>query len=340
MIAVDRPAARRLTRWPYPAVALVLVVLLLFPLGAGAYLVLTVSAALAFGLFALSYDLMLGVAGLISVSHATLFGVGAYGMAISLTRLDWGFWRSVLVGLGAAGAVAWLIGFFSLRTSGAGFIIMTVIFAHAFEILANTQTALTGGENGIVLGLSRIAVMPGLAIQATAGSRSLYYAVVLCLLTALWAARRLVQSRFGLVLRAIKGNEARAMAVGYPVSRYKILLNIIAGTIAALAGILYAVSQGFVSVDLLRVLLSVEVVVWTIVGGPGTLVGPVLAAVFLTLLLEYVRGLTQHYLILIGLVALAVIVAIPEGLAGVVERVMRQLSPRPFPGPGPLEEES
>jgi len=307
--------------------AAALAALLLLPLGGSAYVVLTVTAALALGLFALSYDLMLGVTGLISVSHATLFGVGAYGMAIGMGKLGYGFWPSAGVGLAAAGAAAWLIGFFSLRTSGSGFIIVTIIFAHSFEIIANRWTALTGGENGIMLRLTAIPLLPGVAIRAAPGSLSLYYAVVLCLLAALWAARALVASPFGLVLRAISGNEVRAQALGYPVARYKIILNVLAGILAAVAGILFATSQGFVSVDLLRVLLSIEVVVWTILGGPGTLVGPVAAAVLFTLLLEYVRGLTQHYLIFIGLLALAVIVFVPQGLAGVVGRLLQPAGP-------------
>jgi len=302
-------------------------VLLLLPLAGNAYAVLTVTAALALGLFALSYDLVLGVTGLISVSHATLFGVGAYGMAIGMTELGYGFWTSTAVGLAAAGAVAWLIGFFSLRTSGAGFIIVTIIFAHSFEIIANRWTALTGGENGIVLHLGAISLLPGVAIRVAPGSPSLYYAVVFCLLAALWAARALVASPFGLVLRAISRNEVRAQALGYPVARYKIILNVLAGVLAAVAGILFAISQGFVSVDLLRVLLSIEVVVWTILGGPGTLIGPVAAAVLFTLLLEYVRGLTQHYLIFVGLVTLAVIVFVPQGLAGIVGRMLQPVKP-------------
>ncbi|MGQ0570283.1 MAG: branched-chain amino acid ABC transporter permease [Armatimonadota bacterium] len=303
------------------APALVLVVLALVPLQAGRYFLLTVTAALALGLFALSYDLVLGVTGLISVSHATLFGVGAYGMAIGLSKLGLGFWPAVAFGIGVTALVAWLIGFFSVRTAGAGFIIMTVIFAHASEVVVNVWTSVTGGENGIILTLGRLALLPGVTIQATPGSRSFYYVVLVFLITALWLCRRLVRSPFGLVLRGIKGNEVRTAALGYRVSRYKIVVNIVAGALAALAGILYAISQGFVSVDLVRVLLSVEVIVWTILGGPGTLLGPVLAAVLMTLLVEYLRGLTRNYLIVVGLATLAVVVFIPNGLGGMLERL-------------------
>jgi branched-chain amino acid transport system permease protein len=305
--------------------ALIIALLLLLPLSGRPYIILTVTSALTLGLFVLSYDLILGVTGLISVSHATLFGVGAYGMGIGMMKLGYGIIPAILLGILAAALVAWMIGFFSLRTSGAGFIITTIIFAHSFEIIVNRWTALTGGENGIVLPLSSLRVFPGVAIHAGPASISLYYLVVVLLLGALWASQHLVASPFGLVLRAIHGNELRAHALGYRVSRYKLIINVLAGILAGIAGILFALSQGFVSVDLARVLLSIEVVVWTILGGPGTLVGPVAAAVLFNLLLEYVRGLTQHYQLFIGLVALAVIVFVPRGLAGIAGRVLHSV---------------
>ncbi len=304
------------------AALVVLLALALLPLVATPYVLLVLTAALALGLFALSYDLVLGVTGLISVSHATLFGVGAYGMAIGMTRLGLAFWPGALLGVVAAMALAWVIGFFSVRTSGPGFIIMTVIFAHALEQLANVWTSLTGGENGIMLGLSRVAILPGVDVRLSAGSRSAYYAIVVCLLVALLACRAVVRSPFGLVLQAIRGNEGRTLALGYRVSRYKILVNVVAGALAAVAGVAYALSQGFVSVDLMRVLLSVEVIVWTIVGGPGTLLGPVLAAVLMSLGVEYLRAVTRHYLFAVGLVTLLVVLFLPEGLGGAVNRVL------------------
>ena len=285
------------------------------------YVTLTLTAALALGLFALSYDLVLGVTGLVSVSHATLFGVGAYGMAIGLTRLSAPFWPSVLLGIGAAATMAWLIGFFAVRTSGPGFIIMTAIFAHAVEHIANVWTSLTGGENGIILSVSRVTLVPGLDVRFTAGSASAYYAVAVCLGLAFWLSRSIVGSRLGLILRGIKGNETRALALGYRVGVYKVAVNVIAGAIAAVGGMLYGLSQGFVSVDLLRVLLSIEVIVWTILGGPGTLLGPVLAAVLMSLGIDYLRSLTHQYLIAVGAVTLLVVLVLPDGLGSLLERV-------------------
>ena len=301
-----------------------LLLLALLPWAVGPYARLSLTAALALGLFALSYDLVLGVTGLISVSHATLFGVGAYGMAIGMTRLGASFWTSVLLGVAAAAALAWVIGFFSVRTSGPGFIIMTVIFAHAVESIANVWTTLTGGENGIIMSVPPVSLLPGVDVRFAAGSPSAYYAVAICLGLAFVLARWLVGSPLGLVLRGIKGNELRTLALGYRVGAYKVLVNVIAGALAAVGGILYALSQGFVSVDLLRVLLSVEVIVWTILGGPGTLLGPVLAAVLMSLGVEYLRSVTHQYLIAVGAVTLLVALALPEGLGGLVERLLKR----------------
>jgi branched-chain amino acid transport system permease protein len=302
------------------ALGVVVAGLLAVPWLAGPYAILTLTAALALGLFALSFDLVLGVAGLVSVSHATLFGVGAYGMAIGMTRLDASFWPSVLLGIAAAAALAWLIGFFSVRTAGPGFIIMTAIFAHAVEHVANVWTSLTGGENGIILDVARVTLAPGLDVRFTAGSASAYYVVLGCLGLGLGLCRWLVGSRLGLVLRGIKGNELRALALGYRVGAYKVLVNVIAGAIAAVAGMLYGLSQGFVSVDLLRVLLSIEVIVWTILGGPGTLLGPLLAAVLMSLGIDYLRSFTHQYLFAVGALTLVVVLALPDGLGGLVDR--------------------
>jgi len=302
--------------------AIALVLLALAPWLGGTYATLSLTSALALGLFALSYDLVLGVTGLVSVSHATLFGVGAYGMAIGMTKLGAGFWPSAALGIAAAMAMAWAIGFFAVRTSGPGFIIMTVIFAHAVESIANVWTSLTGGENGIMLSTSRVAFLPGVDLHFTAGSRSAYYTVVACVALAWLFSRWFVASGLGLTLRGIKGNELRALALGYRVGRYKVLVNVVAGAIAGVAGILYALSQGFVSVDMLRVLLSIEVIVWTILGGPGTLLGPLVAAVLMSLGIEYLRSLTSQYLFVVGAVTLLVVIFLPEGLGGVIGRLL------------------
>ncbi len=313
----------RRARFARPALALVGVVLLVIVPGwASPYVILSLTAALALGLFALSYDLVLGVTGLISVSHATLFGVGAYGMAIGMTKLGVSFWPSALVGIGAAAALAWAIGFFSVRTSGPGFIIVTVIFAHAIERVANIWTSFTGGENGIALSVPRVPILPGLDVNFAVGSRSAYYAVIVCLALAFWSSRRLVDSPFGLVLRGIKGNELRVQALGYRVGRYKIVVNVLAGAVAAVGGILYALSQGFVSVDLLGVVLSIEVIVWTILGGPGSLLGPVLAAVLMSLGIDYLRSVTHQYIFAVGMLTLLVVLFLPQGLGGLIDRVI------------------
>ena len=313
-----------MTRARVGAAVVAAAVLAVVPLWASPYLVLALTAALALGLFALSYDLVLGVTGLISVSHATLFGVGAYGLAIGLTKLQLSFWTAALLGVAGAVLVAWIIGFFSVRTAGPGFIIMTVIFAHAVESIAYVWTGFTGGENGIALSVSRLSVAPGLEIRFTPGRASAYYVVLACLALALEATRRLVASPLGLVLRGIKGNEQRALALGHRVGRYKILINVIAGALAAVAGILYALSQSFVSVDLLRVVLSIEVIVWTILGGPGTLAGPVVAAVLMSLGTDYLRSITHQYVFAIGAVTLAVALFLPHGPGRIFARAARR----------------
>ena len=180
------------------------------------------------------------------------------------------------------------------------------------------------GKNGIIMSVPRVSLLPGVDMRFAAGSPSAYYVVAACLGLAFVLARWLVGSSLGLVLRGIKGNELRTLALEYRVGAYKVLVNVIAGALTAVGGILYALSQGFVSVDLLRVLRSVEVIVWTILGGPGTLLGPVLAAVLMSLGVDCLRSVTHQYLIAFGAITLLVALALPEGLGGLVERLLKR----------------
>jgi branched-chain amino acid transport system permease protein len=276
--------------------------------------------ALIYGLFAMSYDILLGYTGLVSVCHATQFGIAAYGTIMVMERLYDNLWLASLVGIGLSIIVAWIIGFFSTRARGSGFIIMTIIFALAFYIVTWTWTDFTGGENGIMLSTRSAAVIPGVfSFSFKVGSTSLYYVTLFILTLSFLICRRVMSSPLGMVFQAIKGNEERAKAIGYSVERYKITANIIAGIFASVAGILYMLTNSFVSADIVGVFPSAEVIIWTLLGGPGTLIGPLLAAIFMTYLTEWLKSFTENYLIILGAFFFFAVILFPDGVVGFIK---------------------
>jgi branched-chain amino acid transport system permease protein len=285
-----------------------------------------ITLALIYGLFAMSYDIVLGYTGLVSVCHAIPFGVAAYGTLLASQRLGANLWIGALLGVGLSVAAGWIVGFFSTRSRGAGFIIMTVIFTLVLYTITLTWTSFTGGENGLMLKTRTADIIPGLiTLSFKVGSLSLYYFTLVILALSYLICRRIISSPFGMILQAIKGNEVRAKAIGYNVERYKILSNIIAGIFASIAGILFLFANCFISADVVGIHPSVEVIIWSLLGGIGSLVGPMFGAIFMTFLTDYLRKLTENYLIILGALFFFAVLFFPDGIAGFVKERMKEL---------------
>lgn len=310
---------RRLTVF-YTMGVLVFIIFCIIPHFLSSYQKFLLTLALVYGLFAMSYDILLGYTGLVSVCHATQFGVAAYGTIMVMERLNGNLWIASLVGVCLSVVVAWIIGFFSTRARGSGFIIMTIIFALAFYMVTWTWTDFTGGENGIMLSTRSSRIIPGIIdLSFKVGSISLYYVTLIAITVSFLICRRIMSSPLGAIFQAIKGNEERAKAIGYSIERYKIAANIIAGIFASVAGILYMLANSFVSADIVGVFPSAEVIIWTLLGGPGTLIGPLLAAIFMTYLTEWLRALTENYLIILGAFFFFAVILFPDGVIGFIK---------------------
>jgi len=313
-----QPSKKRLIF--YICVVVVLALMCLIPHFLSTYEKFLLTLALIYGLFAMSYDILLGYTGLLSVCHATQFGTAAYGTIILMERSGFSLWLASLAGIVLSLLVGWIIGFFSTRAKGSGFIIMTIIFALALYTVTFSWTELTGGENGLMLSSRSATLIPGyLELSFKPGSLSLYYLTLLILAGAYLICRRMMISPLGMIFQAIKGNEARAKTIGYRVERYKILANIIAGIFASMAGILFMIANSFISADIVGVFPSAEVIIWTLLGGPGTLIGPLLAGVFMTYLTEFLRTLTESYLIILGAFFFFAVILFPNGIAGFIK---------------------
>jgi branched-chain amino acid transport system permease protein len=284
------------------------------------------SRVMIFALAATSLNLALGYGGMISFGHAAFVGAGAYTAGILMAEGIESAWIAWPAAVAAAAAAAWLIGAISLRTRGVYFIMITLAFAQMSFYLVNSMKAY-GGDEGLTLPRRADAGFLDLS-----GEVAFYYVVLACLAAALYGLHRLSRARFGRALDAIRENEARAAAVGFPVYRCQLACFVIAGAVAGLAGALLASHGKYVSPSLLHWTQSGTLLIMVILGGVGRLWGGVLGAVVLLglehLIADYpvawlaalAPNYQQHGGLAVGAVLLAVVLFAPQGIAGLAAR--------------------
>jgi branched-chain amino acid transport system permease protein len=268
----------------------------------------------------MSSDLLIGYTGLVSFGHSAFFGLGMYGAAAALlTTKPPSLWLATVYGLVAAAGVAAFVAYFSTRLRDIYFAITTLIFSQIFYVIIFTWTEVTGGENGLTFSRPPLAVPGIFSLPMT--SQTLHWFVLAVVTISYLLLRRITQSPFGMVLQSIRENEARTRAIGYPTERYKIVAVMLSGLFAGLSGVLYAVQNRFAAPDFVFFLVSGEVVIYNVIGGIGTLVGPILGAAFFLLLREGLsRFFTEYYLIPVGLMFIAMVIFMPQGLLGFARR--------------------
>jgi branched-chain amino acid transport system permease protein len=288
------------------------------------------SRILVYALAATSLNLALGYGGMISFGHAAFVGTGAYVSSIFIAEGVTSAWIGWPTAVAASALAALVIGAVSLRTRGVYFIMITLAFAQMMFFLVNSMKAY-GGDEGLSL--------PGRAstgIGIDLGSDVAFYYTALALLAAgVYALHRLAHSRFGRVIQAIRENEARAEAIGFPVYRYKLACFVIAGAVGGLAGVLLASHGKYVNPNVLHWTQSGTLMVMVILGGVGRLWGGTLGAAALLGLEDLVSNhrvdwlaamfpnYQQHASLGVGVVLLAIVLFAPQGIAGALERRRR-----------------
>ncbi len=275
---------------------------------------------LIWGLLAMSSDLLIGYTGMISFGHSAFFGLGMYGAAMALLDARYpNLWLALAYGLIAAGAVAAFVAYFSTRLRDIYFTITTLIFSQIFYVVIFTWTAVTGGENGLNFRRPPLAIDGLFSIRFTPSV--LHWFVLAVVAGSYLILRRVTRSPFGMVLQSIRENEARTRAIGYPVERYKIVAVMLSGLFAGLAGVLYALQNQFAAPDFVFFFVSGETVIYNVIGGVGTLVGPIVgAAAFLLLREAFSRFFTEFYLIPLGVIFILIVLFLPQGLLGFARR--------------------
>jgi branched-chain amino acid transport system permease protein len=278
-----------------------------------------------FIVLAASFDLLLGYTGIVSFAHTMFFGIGAYGVAIALTRLGAG-WDAVAIGVVAslmlAIVLAVLIGLFSLRLRTIFFAMITLAVASAVLILASQLSDITGGEDGLNYRLP-MALRPSFRLFEGFTGRILdYYLVFFVSLALVLALLRIVNSPFGSVLMAIRENSFRAEAIGYRTVVYRTAASCIAAATAALAGALLALWSSQTSPDTtLSFDIMVDILLMVVIGGMGTMYGAVIGAMLLVLAQNYLQALVgDRWLLWLGVAFILCVYFFPTGIVGRLRR--------------------
>jgi branched-chain amino acid transport system permease protein len=304
--------------------SVVLALLIAAPVTLPVFWARLVSEILIWGLLAMSSDLLIGYTGLVSFGHSAFFGLGMYGAAAALLTVSPpNLWLALACGLVGAAAAAGFVAYFSTRLRDIYFAITTLIFSQIFYVVIFTWTSVTGGENGLTFDRPPLAI-PGLFYLRLTPTNLQWLSLAIVVASYL-VLRRITQSPFGMVLQSIRENEARTRAIGYPVERYKMVAVMLSGLFAGLAGVLYALQNEFAAPDFVFFLVSGETVIYNVVGGIGTLVGPIVGAAFLLLLREALsRFFTEFYLIPVGIIFVVIVIFMPQGLLGFARRWLNQ----------------
>ncbi|MEN3371518.1 branched-chain amino acid ABC transporter permease [Dechloromonas sp. ZS-1] len=305
-------------RWQKPVALIGLVALCLLPgllqaLDQSFYIGFA-TRVLIFALAASSLNLVLGFGGMVSLGHAAFLGAGAYTAALCQQAGINEALIALPLAMAAAGLFAALVGLISLRTRGVYFIMITLAFAQmAYYLFVSARS--WGGDDGLPL-QGRMT----LAGHALADDQTLYFAALGALTVAMLLFARLAQARFGRTVQAIRENETRMAALGYPVFRYRLVTFALGGAVAGLAGALLANLTGLASPNLLQWTQSGTLLVMVIIGGVGSLFGGVAGAAVLLGLEEVLVGVTEHWHLLLGGLLLAIVLFAPKGIAALFAR--------------------
>jgi len=302
-------------------VAAAAALLALAPLALPTYGLTLLTEALILGLLAMSLDLMVGYTRLISFGHAAAYGFGAYASGWLLLHTSLPMLGVIPLAAALAGIIAIGVAWVCTQASGVSFSMLTLAFAQLLYAVAYKWTSVTGGSDGLA-GIPR---RPGpFGLHLFVGRNGFYYLVMILLFAAFLFCRMLVRSPFGAVLRGIHTNEAKTLALGYNIRGYKIAVVALSYGFGALAGALYAPFAGFANTELLFWLLSGQALIMVIVGGAGTLIGPILGAVFFLTVEHQLSNYIEAWALLFGLIFIAFVMFAPAGIWGLVRARMRR----------------
>jgi len=311
--------------WLHPHIGLLMatVVVVLLPATMASGTLAT--EVLVYALAVLGCNLLLGYTGLLSFGQGIFFGMGSYAAGILMTRAGLPLPAAVLAAAVTGALTAAAVGWFAIRQRGVYFVMLTLAFSQLFYFLAYSLPEWTGGDNGL-LGISRPPLsLFGLIELPLDTPWRFYVLVAACFLLVFWLLERVTASVFGRTLLAIRDNEPRARAVGYDTQRFKLVVFALSGAITALAGAFHALMTGIAPLSNIEYHTSEMILVMTVIGGTGNLFASLLGAASYVLAADWLSTLWPRWLMLLGLLLMAISLYMHQGLWGVAQQVWQRV---------------
>ena len=273
---------------------------------------------LVLAVFAMGYNLLFGYAGLLSLGHAMFFAAGLYGAGLTMYHLDWGVPAAFLAGLVAGALLSLVIGVLALRTKGVAFMIVTMMFAQVAYLLVYYFGAWTRGDEGLVIQQqARVIEFGGVRLDLTNPANRYMTALALFAIV-LVVTLAVVRSSFGRVLVAIRENEERTKMLGYDTFANKLIAMVASGAICAAAGAAYVILFGYVGSTLASVQYSILPLLWVLLGGAATTLGPLLGTLFMYYVVDITSGYTSAYMLIVGVALILLVLYFPRGILGTI----------------------
>ncbi|WP_319576260.1 branched-chain amino acid ABC transporter permease [uncultured Desulfobacter sp.] len=311
-------------------VKIVLIIILLsglaaFPFVSGnRFYISLITEMMIYGLLAMSLDVLLGYTGLLSFMHNAYLGISAYVVGLFLIHVSpASFWLACLAGIAFTCVVALPVGWVQVRTGGLAFALLTLAFGMMFHTIVWKWYDVTGGDDGL-MGIPNPDIsLFGITI-GNSGDPLVIYMFTLAIVTlCFFLTRRIINSPFGAVLEAIRENESRAAFIGINVRKYKLLGWMMACLLAGIAGALFILYKGYIGPSTMSAFAGAGVLMMVLLGGMGSLWGPLAGAVFFIYIQDYISTMTEHWEIYLGLVVIFLVLFLPTGFAGLTDHIRR-----------------
>jgi branched-chain amino acid transport system permease protein len=298
----------------------VLAALLALQFVASDYVILTLTRIMVLAIYAAGYNLLFGYAGLLSLGHAMYFATGLYVAAIGTTRFGYTVPEVFLLAILIGAVISLVMGIITLRASGVAFMIVTLMFSQAAFLAVLYFGSYTRGDEGIVIS-DTIRQFSLLGHTVDLKDPLLRYNLALGLLGLTVALTLvLVRSGFGHVLVAIRENESRTSMLGYDVARYKLIAFVISGTLSTVSGATYALMFAYAGSTLASIQYSIHPLLWTLLGGASTTLGPLLGTALMFVLVDFASSFTSASLLMVGAVLIALVLFFPKGILGTLRQ--------------------
>lgn len=273
-----------------------------------------VARIMVLAVYAMGYNILFGYSGLLSLGHAMFFAAGMYGMGLSAQHLDMPILPAFAIGIAAATLLAFIVGLLALRTIGVGFMIVTLMFAQSAYLTILYFGEYTRGDEGFVLPSEARQFMEFNFSEADTRYLAALALFGIALLIKLW----LVRSKQGRVMVAVRENEERARMLGYNTWSHKLLALTLSGSFSGASGAAYAILFGYVGASFAAVPYSIFPLLWVLLGGAGTTLGPIIGTAFMVYLVDYASGMTDAYMLVVGVTLVLITLFVRGGLLGFI----------------------